>query len=116
MISLIFFSLAAICNAVMDTLVHHYYVSVFRKMKNSSFWNPEKSWLHAIYLPHTKYKLDAWHLFKSGMIVMITLSIITFDKYIIWFNAWWFYSFILIIYGTIWNLTFNLFYNKILRK
>lgn len=113
--SLIFFALAAICNAVMDTLVHHYSTSIFRKM-DVKFWNPEVSWRYAMYIPCTKYKVDAWHLFKSAMIVFLALSVIS-----AWIseppllNVWWFYLLGFIFLGILWNGVFNIFYNYILR-
>jgi len=113
--SLIFFALAAMCNAVMDTLVHHYYRSIFVNM-NKYFWNPEESWLHAKVIPFTKYKLDAWHLFKSAMIIFLALAVIS-----AWvsgpplLNVWWFYLIAFIWLGVLWNGVFNLFYNHILR-
>ena len=62
-------------NAIMDTLMFHYHISVFKRFK-AIFWNPEISWKN-------KYKddlktpkflfsttmlvwvTDAWHLFKT---------------------------------------------------
>lgn len=39
--------LAAMCNAVMDTCVHHYNRSVFAKWsKDESYWNGEISWMN----------------------------------------------------------------------
>jgi hypothetical protein len=113
--SLIFWVLAAICNSVMDTLVHHYSTSVFKKL-NSAVWNPEVSWKSAAYLPYTKYKIDAWHLFKSAMIIFLALSIISawiFGPPLL--NVWWFYLITFVWLGVVWNGVFNLFYNHILR-
>jgi len=118
MISLIFFCLAAICNAVMDTLVHHFGISVFQKL-NPQFWWPEISWKNKYvdFDPakgHKKLMIDSfsdgWHVFKTLMIVFICLSIVTYD----FFNIpWWL---MVIGYGTLWNIVFNLFYNHILIK
>lgn len=116
--SLIFWMLAAICNAVMDTLEHHFSTSIFnhRKLKDK-FWNPFISSWCAPYIRFTKYKLDAWHLFKSSMIVFQALSI-TFA----WMygppllNIWWYYIGFFIMLGITWNGTFNIFYNHILIK
>lgn len=131
--SLVFIILAAICNAVMDAITHHWDESIFDKPKGGiskweMWWNPQYSWINKYKDRDSKKPIrkilglfdvpftDAWHTFKSSMIVLIVLSIITFNKDIIWFNTWWFYCFILIIYGFAWNLTFNLFYNKIFKK
>lgn len=100
----------------MDTLTHHYYRSIFfKKDFNKYFWNPEESWLHAKMLPFTKYRLDAWHLFKSAMIIFQASAIITAWIETPLFNVWWFYLSFFILLGIVWNGTFNLFYNHILR-
>jgi hypothetical protein len=98
--SILFIILAAICNAVMDVLQFHFHTSVFKYM--GKLWNPDISWKVAKMLPFTKYKLDAWHIFKSMMIVFLLFAMYGF--------SWWF-----VVGGIVWNLTFNLFYNKILR-
>ncbi|WP_298845704.1 hypothetical protein [uncultured Clostridium sp.] len=119
--SLIFWALASVCNACMDTLAHHYYKSIFIKRGNpfdipwNNFWNPETSWNNSYIIPGTKWKLDAWHSFKSLMIIFEALAImfawIDCPPFIdsIWFNLGF-----LIVIGCIWNLTFNVFYNKLL--
>jgi len=104
MISYIFLALASICNAIMDTLTHHFSQSIFRN-KNGDFWNPNISWRVATYIPYTKYKVDAWHLFKSSMIIFICLAIVFANKLNI-------VDFVLL--GTLWNIVFNIFYNHLL--
>lgn len=98
----------------MDNLKDHYYKSIFNNNRlNKHFWDYNTSNKAPIYIEHSKYKVDAWHLFKSLMIIFICLSIITFkptfafEKYLI---------FTFILYGIIWNVIFNLFYNHILNK
>ena len=74
---LLFFTLAGISEAVMDTLQFHYNTSIFKNFKNHLFWDPYHSW-------RNKYRdgdpkngekflfsktllvglTDAWHLFK----------------------------------------------------
>lgn len=125
MISLIFLCLAAVCNACIDTLEFHFDKSVFNYYRwNLNWWNPTYSW-------YNKYKgrnpqkglrkwlwfdvpcVDAWHTFKSLMIVFICLSIAFADG--IYSNPKWYsYIVIVVMFGTIWNLTFNLFYNHLL--
>lgn len=82
----------------------NFYTSVFRK-KNPKFWYKRESW------KYTKkifgYKLDAWHLAKSGMIVSFCLAIVF---YIPVFGLIDF-----VLFGLIWNLTFNLFYNHLFK-
>lgn len=131
-LSILFLMLAAICNAIIDTLDHHYHTSIFRYKCNPEFWNPTISWKN-------KYRngavsqgpafflstgilvafTDAWHLFKSMMIVLIVLSIVTFPYT---FEICLFHSTFLNVLlwigllGTAWNVTFSFFYNKVLIK
>jgi hypothetical protein len=104
MISYIFLGFASICNAIMDTLTHHFSQSIFRN-KNDKFWNPNISWQYNNFLPLTKYRVDAWHLFKSAMIIFICLAIVSAKKLNI-------IDFVLL--GSLWNLVFNIFYNHVL--
>jgi len=103
MISFLFLMFAAALNAVMDTLTHHYSISIF-KFKEPKFWNPNVSWQYVNFLPFTRYRADAWHLVKSAMIICICFAIVFFN------GKWWYFF----VFGVVWNLTFNLFYNKIL--
>lgn len=126
--------LAAICNSGMDTLDHHWYVSVFKKFGDQkSFWgdasltwqrkysDPQllvrKKWLFGNYPVSLT---DGWHLLKSLMVVFIALSITTY-QHIEWYklipfpkNYFVNACMTLVVYGCCWNLTFSLFYNKIL--
>lgn len=111
--------LAAICNAVMDTLKYHYHNSIFYvKYGNNGFWNEDHKDATPYIIPGTKYKVNAWHLFKSAMIILHALSncfiflagtYITYLPYKILIVIG-----LLIVYGFRWNGFFNLFYNKIL--
>jgi hypothetical protein len=87
-ISILFFILAGISEGVMDTLQFHYHNSVFSKLDNQLFWNPQNSWMN-------KYKdgnpsmgekfwgsktlfvglTDAWHLFKLFRNLFIFLGV-----------------------------------------
>lgn len=123
--------LAAICNAVMDTLEHHYPTSIFVKY-NPKFWDPKISWKN-------KYKegvkaygpafflstgmlvafTDAWHLFKSTQIVLIVMAIVTFPYTyeICIFDAIWLNQLVWIcLLGTMWNVTFSFMYNRVLKN
>jgi len=101
----------------MDTLSHHYLTSIFANL-NEYFWNPSKSWKN-------KYELsdwipdaftDAWHIFKFFMIVFLIFSIVLFQPFSYW-KIWWADQIIdYFILGVTWNLTFNIFYNKLLIK
>lgn len=121
-LSFVCWELAAICNAIMDTLKFHYYTSIFYEKygDNNTFWNEDHKDAKPYIIPGTKYKVTAWHLFKSAMIILLALgncfmflsgTCITYlpHKIII-------VTGLLIIYGFRWNGFFNLFYNKILIK
>lgn len=126
MISIIFWILAAICNAIMDVCSHHFKQSIFHRKGWIRFWDTEYSWLNKYVnvnpvLGRRKIKIwkwkfnypvqltDSFHLFKMLMIVFICLSIVTFKPL---FNWWIDFT----LFGLVWNLIFNLFYNKILIK
>jgi hypothetical protein len=106
MISLLLICLAAFCNAVMDKLAWHFERSCFNDY-DPKFWNPNVSWKYAKFIPFTKYRVDAWHLFKSAMIVLICLAIIFYSPMInIWIDF--------LIFGILWNTVFNIYFNKAL--
>ena len=103
--SLIFVTIAAILNAVMDILENeHYFDSIF-KNKNQKFWYKRESWKYALMLGG--YRFDAWHIAKSLMIVSMVAAIVFYESIIGIFD--------IVIFGFIWNVVFNLFYNKILK-
>ena len=123
MIWLIMVLLAAICNAVMDTISHHHSTSVFKNHK-SGFWSDANlvSWKNK-YINGDPFQgrrrflgiiipvqfTDAWHLFKSLMVIVLALSVVFYSTIIyIWSDF--------VMFGIIWNLAFNLFYNHLLKK
>jgi len=127
LISLIFFALAGICNAIMDTLAHHHSISKFAKYA-TGFWadanivswrnkyidgNPDKGRIKIFgKINKPEFLTDGWHLCKMLMVVLICLSIITFTTFI---NP--LYLLLAFIkYGLAWNFSFNLFYNYALKK
>lgn len=131
-VSLLFIALAAICNAVMDILQFHYHESIFDKPSDKisyydKWWNPHYSWRNKyingipsygrkkwiLGLNYPVQLTDAWHLFKTFMIVFLCLSIVTFED--VYPKTILDDILIFCIFGTVWNLTFSLFYNKILR-
>jgi len=131
--SFIFIILASICNAVMDTSVHHYSKSILSNFKNKLWWNGEISWKNK-YVEGDPKKgrvkwifgfnkpvqlTDAFHFFKMLMVIFICVSIITFDKNCVLVNGeymWYKFMGLLCIYGTFWNVPFSLFYKKVLIK
>jgi hypothetical protein len=98
--------LAAFFKAVADTLSHHFDTSVF-KWRDRRFWDPLVS-QSAPYLKGTKYRLDAWHLANSGMIVCFCVAAVLHRPALAWYWE-------LLAGGILFNLSFNLFYNKLLR-
>jgi len=114
-LSLVFFALAAIMNAVMDTLQFHFERSIF-KGKDPNFWNPNISWNFARIIPYTGYKVDGWHLSKSMMIIFCALSATVLLKGVDPFSPWWGYLLIFTVYGIVWNMVFNLFFDRLLLK
>lgn len=131
MISLLFFVLASVCNAIMDVISHHWDQCVFKRMNlNPQYWNPAISWRNKYISGSPIYGrkkwlginihesfTDAWHFFKSLMIIFICLSIafsyhwkiaLEHDYKMLTMLA------IVIVFGTVWNFVFSLFYKKIL--
>jgi len=89
----------------MDTLNFHFESSVF-KNKDPRFWNPQISWRYCKVV--LGYHIDGWHLVKSLLIVLITITIILYRPFI---NP----AVDLLAYGILWNLSFNTFF-KILNN
>lgn len=138
MISLMIWIFAAVCDAIMDTLVHHYSSSIFWRPKISKywnwnkFWNPEYSWRNKYVdgVPENGFKklfwkinypvqlTDAWHLFKTIKIILLALSILLFNHKEVLLGCeynWWSFPLVLLIFGVCWNSIFSLMYNKILK-
>lgn len=101
MISALFIFLASLCNAVMDILENeNFHGSVFGKL-NPHFWYKRDSWRWARMV--FQYRLDAWHLFKSAMVVSMILAVVLYRPIV----NWWFD---VLFYGFIWNTTFGISY------
>ena len=100
-IILIFF--ASVFNSIMDKTetIISFNSSVFKKL-NPNFWCKPLS-ANTPLLKFTHYRIDAWHLSKSLMVICICAAMSS--------TIWEF-----IIYGIIWNLVFNLMYNHSLKK
>jgi len=107
MLTIFFILLAGFFKAVADTLQHHFDTSIFKR-KYKKFWDPAISWQFARYLKFTRYKVDAWHLSNSGMVIAFCLAIVCHHAVLHWF-------FELLLAGLFFNVTFNIFYNKVLR-
>ena len=132
-VSLIFWALAAICNAIMDACSHHFWTSVFQHL-DQRWWNAEVSWKnkyvnfdptlgHKKLFPNAKgiiakinYPVqltDAWHFFKTCMILLLVGSILSLNIEI---KEWTSLLILILAYGIVWNLTFSLFYQKLLKR
>lgn len=101
--------IAAILNAVMDTLVDHFETSVFRKL-NPKFWDALNTWKYDNKI--LGYPVTAWHLCKSGMLICL-FSVMVINLYIEDGFVWW-VNFPL--YGIIWVINFNFFYRALNNK
>lgn len=135
---LIFFALAGMCNAIMDTLDHHHDKSIFSKFKrNTMWWNFHEGWRNK-YIDRDPKKgrvkwigninkpvqiTDAWHFFKMLMIVFAAASVVIallnpHVMYLVKFSDSWNYIANVILHmlvmGSVRNLTFSLFYNRLL--
>jgi hypothetical protein len=124
MISAILVVIAAIMNSIMDKLTHHWDRSVFITSPQP-FWastleswknkyiggNPESGrrvWkILGFKIPIHPAFTDGWHLAKSVMVVILCASVVLYKPIVNPFVD-------IIILGAAWNITFNLFYNKIL--
>lgn len=120
MISIILLLIAGVLCAVMDTLEHHFDVSVFKNL-DSTFWNRRYSWLN-IYTLNDRFEItgrikwsilgikfnklsffcDAWHVAKSLMLWSICLAFYPL--------GWQYVLFTRVAFGA----GFNLFYNHLL--
>ncbi len=110
MISLILVFLTAGCNAIMDSITHHWHKSVFNGVEfDANFWNPQISWKNKYNNQSFDFFSDAWHIFKSSMIVLLALAIVFYSPMINWFVD-------IILIGVVWNFSFNWAYNHYLNK
>jgi len=119
--------LAAICNAVMDTIAFKYKRSIFKNL-NSQYWNPAKSWRnkyknkmvfngHAFIGSTTvlSFLTDAWHLFQFLSNSFLALSVVIIYHETVNQNLWYSLG-LFIILKMIWGIIFESFYSKLFRK
>ena len=110
MLQIILFGLAAIFNAVMDTLEEgHFSKSIFKNL-DPKFWYKYESWKYVRRIPIIDYPIDAWHICKSLMIFCLAGA--TAPSIEIFSNFW--LNFIAL--GVMWNSIFSVFYSHILKK
>jgi hypothetical protein len=111
MISIILFILAAFFNALMDATENAPNFNESRlKTLPKTFWLKEVSWKYAARL--FNYKLDAWHIAKSCMVICFVLTAIFFDWPV---EKWQDVAIYLIAGGVIWNATFYFFYHVLFK-
>jgi hypothetical protein len=126
MLLLVYFSiaLAAICNAIMDVISHKYDSSIFSEF-NPQYWDARISWRNKYVngqvhfgrkyiLPGIKLHVaftDAWHFFKSLMICLLILAIVSFEYTSTLESLIHFVSL-----GILWNVVFVLHYTKLLNN
>jgi len=124
--SFIFLILASICNAIMDTSVHHYDSSIFTNY-NMLWWDGEISWKNKYVDGDTEkgrvkwffginkpvQLTDAFHFFKMFMIIFICLAIVC-GVFGVIEHQWYTFLSLFIGYGITWNVVFSRFYDKIL--
>lgn len=106
MITMILLAVAAFFNALMDAVENeNFFESIFKKWRQS-FWYKRESWKYARKI--FGYKIDAWHLFKSAMVLLIILSAVLYRPLI---HPWVDVA----ICGIIWNGVFIFFYHKVFK-
>lgn len=115
LISLLF-GLSAMLNAVMDKLETEisFKASVFSGL-DPDFWCKPVSAHRADFLPWTTYRLDAWHLCKSIMVVLIACCVWMAGLIELPFDGLVRFFVVLGWAGIVWNGSFNFFYNLFTR-
>lgn len=121
-ISVIFLCLAAILDAIQDTLKSKFNTSIFKNL--GTWWNPELSWVNKWAVGSTTkerflasstifvFITDAWHFFKMLMLFCMFTSIVTYaiQNYTIIIMIMH-----LIIFSIVWGIFFEITY-RILNK
>lgn len=99
-ISLALFFIAGIANAIMDTLEHHFSISIF---KNLPSWDAKETWKNkwkngdpeqGPRFPGSTtvfvFTTDPWHFFKMIMISSVAAAVaIHLSEIWYWKAAWW---------------------------
>ena len=118
--------LAAICNAIMDTLAFKYKRSIFKNL-NSQYWNPAKSWRNKYknkmvfngpaFIGSTtvlSFLTDAWHLFQFLSNSFLALSVVIIYHETVNQNLWYSLG-LFIILKVIWGTVFEFLYSTVFR-
>jgi hypothetical protein len=120
-IVIICWTLAGICNAVMDVLAFKFKRSIFKNL-NESYWNPAKSWrnkyksknpiLGEAFLGSTtvfSFLTDAWHLFQFLSNSFLALSVVFVFLGLSDIN-WWQSLVLFLLLKATWGSSFEIFY------
>ena len=118
--------LAAMCNAVMDTIAFKYKRSIFNNL-NQQYWNPAKSWRNKYkdkmvlkgpaFIGSTtvfSFLTDAWHLFQFLSNSFLALSVVIIYHETVNPNLWYSLG-LFIILKTTWGIVFETLYGKLFR-
>ena len=132
MISILFFILAGICNAIMDKINFHWDESIFKDSRFEQWSNPlysyKNKWknksnsLDGERFPGSStifvWTTDLWHLAQSLMISFFILGGIFYaDGLIDVYETQWINTVIdFIIFRIVFSLTFELFWSIVLMK
>lgn len=132
MISILFFILAGICNAIMDKINFHWDESIFKDSRFEQWSNPlysyKNKWknksnsLDGERFPGSStifvWTTDLWHLAQSLMISFFILGGIFYaDGLIDVYETQWINTVIdFIIFKIVFSLTFELFWSIVLMK
>jgi hypothetical protein len=101
---------AAFFKAVADTSADHFDSSVF-KWWDRRFWDKTTASQYAPFLKFTTFRMDAWHIANSLMI----WCFIACPCFLV--PVKWYYKLaVFVLAGIAYVISFNLSYNKILRK
>ncbi len=105
--SILFFAIAAFFSAVMDSIENeHIKITIFQYLP-VNFWYKRESWNKSKQI--FGYKIDAWHLSKSAMVICVAFAALFYKEI---FGFWW----DLLFYGAVWCHVFNGFYNHVFKK
>ena len=131
MLSILFLSLAGICNAIMDSILFHWDKSIFKGSKLEWWANPEVSYKNK-WKNHSNsedgekfpgsstifvWVTDLWHFAQSFMITFFVLGVLFYDGIVV-IKGYPLVSLLIdfVILKGVFSLTFELFWGKILKK
>jgi hypothetical protein len=131
MLSILFLSLAGICNAIMDSILFHWDKSIFKGSKLEWWANPEVSYKNK-WKNHSNsedgekfpgsstifvFITDLWHFAQSFMITFFVLGVLFYDSIVV-IKGYPLVSLLIdfVILKGVFSLTFELFWSKILKK